>query len=309
MSDNTTAIWTNPGFRHDASFFLEVDSSNPGGDPENEGSPHVFTDDNIGFMTDVSLKSRLRAYWALLGHEVLMRTDVLNDQFEAVYKELGLPLKGKGKPNPKGDVAAGMRALKAKFLDVRMHGAVATTGHASCGKITGPFQVATGFSTDPITVEDPQITRKSITTQEKKEDQGTMGRKPFVRYGIYRFNIFYSPNENLDGALTAEDIKLFWDALRRHHEVTRSAARTGIRPIGLYIWTHEGRFGRWKDSSYSINDMLTPHLRPGIEQPSQITDYKVWADDTPLPQGVHLTKLIDMEDVIARAARVPGRMS
>ena len=73
--------------------------------------------------------------------------------------------------------------IRDSYYDVRIFGAVMTTGKSSAGKLTGPVTVGIGRSLDPVLPMDLGITRTASTQEEKKDNASQMGSKTVIPYG------------------------------------------------------------------------------------------------------------------------------
>ena len=76
------------------------------------------------------------------------------------------------------------------FFDVRMFGAVMTTGKALCGRVQGPVQLGFSRSARPVLAQEHGLTRITHTGQEDidKGESSEMGSKHAIPYGLYLGN-------------------------------------------------------------------------------------------------------------------------
>ena len=86
------------------------------------------------------------------------------------------------------------------FFDVRMFGAVMTTGKALCGRVQGPVQLGFSRSARPVLAQEHGLTRITHTGQEDidKGESTEMGSKHAIPYGLYLGNGRFT---RLDGGL------------------------------------------------------------------------------------------------------------
>jgi CRISPR-associated protein Csd2 len=288
---------TDPTVKHDALLLFEAIDSNPNGDPDNAGKPRVDLETGHGLVSDASLKRKIRdavAFQVDQGiltpaerYQIFIRRGVsLNEQLEASYDAQGLE---KGK-NPKPEsVAKSAAYMIAHYYDVRMFGAVMSTGQASAGKVTGPVTVGLGRSRHPVLPIDLGITRTASTKEEDKDNASQMGSKSVIPYGLYACRIHYQPTR--DNQVTPEDLEVLWSTLATMFEVTRSAARPDVSVRNLFVFSHSNGLGN--APAKKLLDSITITKAPGIDLPTSSDDYTIEppAEGT-LPNGVSLVTLV-----------------
>ena len=300
-----SAIYADPEKRHDFVLLFEVVNGNPNGDPDAGNLPRVDPETMHGLVTDVCLKRKVRDYLQLV-HKVpifIQSRVALNTLIEQAgadadpdvkaklekYDELQDPEKRELTHRPHEKVR---QELCRRYYDVRMFGAVLSTGRLNAGQVRGPVQLTFARSLDPIVPLDLSITRQARTTEERLETGETeMGRKPIVPYGLYRAHGFYNPFLAKDTGVSQEDLELFWEALMQMFEFDRSAARGEMTVRGLWVFTHENAKGN--APAHKLFELIRVKKRDGIESPRRFTDYEVL--DPPqdeLPSGVVLTRLV-----------------
>ena len=286
---------TDPGVKHDALLLFEAIDSNPNGDPDNSGRPRVDLDNGRGLVSDASLKRKIRDSVQFQVDQGLVSTEgnaifiqrgvALNDELEKAYDELGL---AKGKPDAAA-IRGSQEYMISRYFDVRMFGAVMSTGKASAGKVTGPVTVGIGRTLDPVIPIDFGITRTASTRTEDKDNASQMGNKTVIPYGLYAVRIHYQPTRN--NQVTEADLSLLWTSIIHMFELTRSAARPDIGVRGLYVFTHENALG--SAPARLLIDSVRIEKQPEIEIPSAPEHYTITdPDPSALPAGVTLTRLV-----------------
>jgi CRISPR-associated protein Csd2 len=129
------------------------------------------------------------------------------------------------------------------------------------------------------------ITRCARTTADEGKENKTMGRKELIPYGLYKSYIFYNPH--LGGkSLTQRDLELFWEALIKAWEFDRSASRGFMAARGLWIFTHESKYGNLP--VHQLFDRLS--VRSLTSTPRSFKDYELTMDESGM-EGVTLTRL------------------
>ncbi|MDP2182789.1 MAG: type I-C CRISPR-associated protein Cas7/Csd2 [Actinomycetota bacterium] len=252
-------IHTDPERRHDFVLIFDVVDGNPNGDPDAGNMPRVDPETMNGLVTDVCLKRKVRNYVAVLkegeaGYGIYVNDSgiALNTLHQRAYEEEGI--KSSGSKQKREDVDAVRKRMCDTYFDVRMFGAVMTTG-VNCGQVRGPVQMTFSRSVDPIVPMDVSITRVAIT---KAEDAGIvlgddgearggktteMGRKALVPYGLYVCHGFFSAPFAEKTGVTSDDLALFWRALREMWDLDRSSSRGMMACRGLYVFSHTNRLG------------------------------------------------------------------
>lgn len=288
---------TDPTVKHDALLLFEAIDSNPNGDPDNSGKPRTDLDTGHGLVSDVSLKRKVRdavqfqVDQGLLTpaerYKIFIRRGVsLNEQLEAAYEELGLK---PGKDAKADSVAKGAAYMIANYYDVRMFGAVMTTGKASAGKVTGPVTVGLARSLDPVLPIDLGITRTASTKEEDKDNASQMGNKSVIPYGLYACRIHYQPTR--DNQVTKEDLELLWSTLANMFEITRSAARPEVSVRNLFVFSHSNALGN--APAKKLFDRVKVTKVTDAVVPSSSADYVVEPpDEEDLPPDVTLGTVV-----------------
>mgnify|MGYP001031123544 CR=1 FL=1 len=296
---STGKVYCNPETRHEFVLLFDVRDGNPNGDPDAGNLPRVDPETMHGLVTDVCLKRKVRDYaQAARGLPIFIQSEVaLNTLKTGSAEKLDPPLEDderKGKrPIPR------LRSqMCADYYDIRMFGAVLATGEKgdrlNAGQVRGPVQMTFARSEDPITPLDLTITRQARTTEERMETgQTEMGRKPIVPYGLYRAHGFYNPllasSEGGTG-VTAEDLEAFWEAMEHLFDLDRSAARGEMVVRGLYVFSHDKPLGN--APAHQLFERITAQLKDETKPPRSFGDYTVTVNETDLPAGATLTKLV-----------------
>lgn len=212
-------------------------------------------------------------------------------QNKALSKFIKDLVKKAGKPDKNRDNAEkAQKWMCQNFYDVRMFGAVMSTG-LNAGQVRGPMQLTFARSIDPVQPQDLSITRVAVTDAKDREKLQTMGRKTMIPYGLYQGHGFYSPHLAAKTGVTQRDLELFWDALVKMWEFDRSASRGMMAPRGLYVFSHESKMGN--APAHKLFERVQVNLREEGMIPRQFSDYEVTINESELPIGVHLTRLIE----------------
>lgn len=197
----------------------------------------------------------------------------------------------KGKAITRETQEEARKRLCAKYFDIRMFGAVLSTG-LNAGQVRGPVQFTFARSVDPILPLDLSITRIAITREaDRLRKETEMGRKPIVPYGLYRAHGFFNPFLAQQTGVSQEDLEALWGALTNMFEFDRSAARGEMNVRGLFVFTHENSKG--KAAAHKLFELVQVKKRDGVNSPRDYSDYEVTIDRHRLPDGVTLTLLVE----------------
>lgn len=298
-------VHTDPTRRHDFVLLFDVTDGNPNGDPDAGNLPRVDPETMQGLVTDVSLKRKVRDWVdAVRGEDERYKIYVqnkgvaLNTLHRRAYE--AEKIKSTGAKQKREDVDKTRGWMCRNFYDVRMFGAVMTTG-VNCGQVRGPVQLTFARSHDPVTPLDLSITRVAITKEEDaavvESEEGAgeggkvteMGRKALVPYGLYRGSGFFTPHFAAGTGASSEDLDLFWQALQQMWDLDRSSSRGLITLRGLYVFTHESKLGN--APAHRLFERIQVRRSDGVEAPRSFADYAVTVDESGLPEGVTLSRL------------------
>lgn len=301
-----TTVHLDTNRRHDFVLLFDVTDGNPNGDPDAGNLPRVDPETMQGLVTDVSLKRKVRDWIDIArGDEgrfkiyVQSGGEALNTRHQRAYDALGI--KSAGTRQPKQDVDKAREWMCLNFYDIRMFGAVMTTG-VNCGQVRGPIQLTFARSVDPVVPLDVSITRVAVTRPEDAqvmvaEDSGEgkggkqteMGRKSLVPYGLYRAHGFFNPHFAQRTGLVEEDLALFWQALQQMWDLDRSASRGMLACRGLYVFSHESPLGN--APAHELFEHVRIERNGDIVAPRSFRDYFITVDET-TPDGVTLKRLV-----------------
>jgi len=276
--------------RFDFVLLFDVRNGNPNGDPDAGNSPRIDPETGHGLVSDVALKRKLRNFIVLArsdaegnpqpGFDIYVKElAVLNRQHGRAYEALGLDAK---KP-PEGAVDKARAWMCQTFFDIRMFGAVMTTG-VNCGQVRGPVQLTFARSVEPIVSLEQSITRMAVTKEEDLAKERTMGRKEIVPYGLYRAHGFVSPHLARQTGFDGADMDLLLEALQKMFEVDHSAARGEMSTRRLVVFQHESALGN--AAAHSLFDRVQVRRVQADRPARDFGDYAITVDTNDLPAGV-----------------------
>jgi len=200
-------------------FVLAHTNGNPNGDPDNGNAPRrYYTDERMLYISDVSVKRRLRNYWyTKLGKDILYKgVDAPAPRKEETEKVGGKGLKG-------ADAGA---KLREAFLDVRLFGAVATAGKGSSAlALTGCVQGGRGHSLHPVQMD----TQMTITGTNPDKLESTFGDKHSVPVVYTKHCFLYTPPA--DGSVSNEDLDFLYGSIVNAY----SEYSTASKPLAWFV--------------------------------------------------------------------------
>lgn len=288
---------TDVACRQDFVLLFDVTDGNPNGDPDAGNLPRVDPETMHGLVTDIAVKRKVRDFVdAAHGTEQRNKIYVQHGQFlsdtrERVFKERG--------GSEKRTSQNAETWMCDEFFDVRMFGAVLPSKGSDSGQVRGPIQLTFARSIDPITplemaivgpAQNKEQSRRKEDTDETEGNTGTMGRKAFVPYGLYRTHGFFNPHFATKTGATSEDLGLFWDALQRMWDLDRSATRGELACRGLYVFSHDSHLGN--APAHKLFERITVVKNEDVLAARKFTDYVVNVDGDELPTGVTLTTVV-----------------
>ncbi len=311
--------------RHDFVLVFDVTNGNPNGDPDAGNLPRLDPETNHGWVSDVSLKRKIRNYVDLArtgeaGHHIYVQEGaILNEKHRQAYVALR-PDDAKAakdaKLNPRDDAESGKLRdwMCANFFDVRTFGAVMSTG-INCGQVKGPVQITFATSVEPIMPAEITVTRMAATNEAEKKkaaegedgdqrsDNRTMGRKHIVPYGLYVAHGFISAKFAERTGFSEADLDLLFEALKSMFEHDRSAARGEMTSRRLIVFRHDSALGNAPAHSLfdrvKVGRNVDGDFRPlddrglgNLPPARRFTDYSVTIDREGLPAGVEILDLI-----------------
>jgi CRISPR-associated protein Csd2 len=293
--------------RYEFVYLFDVTNGNPNGDPDAGNLPRLDPETSQGLVTDVCLKRKVRDFIHVLSepnceifiqqkrplNPLIAEACERNGQ-EAFAKKGGGWENQKAKNRSQADIAVLQDWLCKKYYDIRSFGAVMSTG-PNAGQIRGPVQLAFAKSLEPILPLEQSITR--VTDVDKEE--GEMGRKHVVPYGLYRAHGFINAKLAEKTGFSQKDLDFLWAALENMFELDRSAARGEMAARKLIVFKHDNPLG--SAPAHKLFDCVEVKrvfqgdeydlpLREGTNIPParRFEDYRVILHKDCIPKGVEV---------------------
>lgn len=287
--------------RYEFVILYDVENGNPNGDPDAGNMPRIDPETNLGLVTDVCLKRKIRNYVEAVkegepGYRIYIKQNVpLNRSDLEAYKYLGVD--EKKEKSKKEDPALDEKVrnfMCGNFYDIRTFGAVMTTfvkDALNCGQVRGPVQLGFSRSVDPVIPQEITITRVAITTEADAKKKGTeMGRKYIIPYGLYRCEGYISANlARKTTGFSEDDLRLLWQAILNMFEMDHSAARGNMAVRELIVFKHESEFGN--APAWKLFDCVKVRRREGVEVARAYSDYEVVVDEAAVPAGITVERM------------------
>lgn len=291
--------------RYDFLFLFDCQDANPNGDPDAGNLPRIDVETGQGLVTDVCIKRKIRNFVHLTKsngdeHEIFIQEKrPLNPLLDAACERANVPThynsqgeRGKAekdavKQRPQEEIQLVQKWLCKRYFDIRAFGGVLSTG-PNCGQIRGPVQLSFARSISPIVSSEHTITR--LTDVDKEE--GEMGRKFTIPYGLYKAQGFVNPYLALQTGFDDEDLELLFQSLENAFQFDQSAARPAgsMAPRKLIVFKHQNQLG--KAPSHKLFDAVQIKKKDGVEVPRSFSDYEVSIDRSAIPEGVEIIERI-----------------
>ncbi|WP_198264267.1 type I-C CRISPR-associated protein Cas7/Csd2 [sulfur-oxidizing endosymbiont of Gigantopelta aegis] len=280
--------------RYEFVLLFDVKDGNPNGDPDAGNLPRMDAETGMGLVTDVCLKRKVRNFVQMTqtdnaNRKIFVREKaILNNMIDESHEQEGV------KDKEKGDKTEAAKNWMCKnYYDVRTFGAVMSTGK-NAGQVRGPIQMTFSRSIDPVVASEHTITRMAVTTSKEAEAQSgenrTMGRKFTVPYGLYRCHGFISAHLAKQTGFDEDDLELFWQSLMQMFDHDRSASRGEMSARGLYVFKHSNALGH--APATVLLDRVQVQRKEECDIARNFNDYQVEIDDSNLPEGIELIKLL-----------------
>ncbi|MEG1165158.1 MAG: type I-C CRISPR-associated protein Cas7/Csd2 [Oscillospiraceae bacterium] len=288
--------------RYEFVILFDVENGNPNGDPDAGNMPRIDPETNLGIVTDVCLKRKIRNYVETVkeqepGYRIYIKDGIPLNRSDlegyAYVNATDKTIKDMKKDDP--TLIAKIRDFMCEnFFDIRCFGAVMTTfvkAALNCGQVRGPVQLGFARSVDPIIPQEITITRVAITTEADAEKKGTeMGRKYIVPYGLYRCEGYVSANlARKTTGFSETDLALLWDAIINMFEHDHSAARGKMAVRKLLVFKHDSELGN--APAHKLFETINVARKPEVAVARSFEDYDVSINEAAIPSGVSLTQM------------------
>lgn len=310
--------------KYDFMILFDVENGNPNGDPDADNMPRIDPETNLGIVTDVCLKRKVRNYVDMAceagtGYDIyIQEKEPLKLVDIEAYKYIKNDLKKKVEVVPNGEIKKGKKIdylckfdpkehAKAEldldvlnfmcknFFDIRTFGAVMTThveNNFNAGQVRGPIQFSFARSINPIFPQNIAITRGAVATEKDFNDKGsnTMGRKHIVPYGLYKAEGYISAPLAKKTGFSEKDLELLWESLINMFEHDRAAARGKMVVRELIVFKHDSEIG--SAPSHKLFELIKAD-KIGEKPARSYRDYKVIVPkQSDMPTGVTVTSMV-----------------
>lgn len=288
--------------RYEFVILFDVEDGNPNGDPDAGNMPRIDPETNLGIITDVCLKRKIRNYVESVkdsadGYRIYIKDNVpLNRSDAEAYAFLGTDEKSIKEAKKNDDkIDEKIRDFMCcNFYDIRTFGAVMTTfvkSALNCGQVRGPVQLGFARSIDPIIPQEVTITRVAITKEDDAEKKGTeIGRKYIVPYGLYRCEGYISANlAQKTTGFSEDDLSLLWDAILNMFELDHSSARGKMAVRELIVFKHDSVLGN--APAWKLFEAVEVKHKSCVQVARRYSDYEVFVNETAIPSGVMLQRM------------------
>jgi CRISPR-associated protein Csd2 len=272
-----------PFNRHVGLIVLEVNHSNPNGDPDLESDPRTLEADGRGIISPVSFKRKIR--------DLVLENGLVMDQ---AREELALGksgdsnnyniLESRGRDR-KAIIKMDKGQFSAEYWDARVFGNTflesakddpeAKNRDMSHFISTGVIQVGVGMSVCPVTIDRMTNTNKSGVEEGKDRGMAPLAFR-VVRHGIYAIPFFINPSMAARNGTTQKDIDLFEFIAPIAYSQTASAVRNDVRCLHIWRGIHKSPLGSYPDHLFlealtpkAIEKGATPETREGYTIPTK----------------------------------------
>lgn len=269
-----------PFNRHVGVIVLEVNHSNPNGDPDLESDPRTLEADGRGIISPVSFKRKIR--------DLVLENGLVMEQ---AREDLGLSksgdsndyeiLESRGRDR-KAITKMSKSEFSAKYWDARVFGNTflesakddpeAKNRDMSHFISTGVIQVGVGMSVCPVTIDRMTNTNKSGVEEGKDRGMAPLAFR-VVRHGIYAIPFFINPSMAARNGTTQRDIDLFEFIAPIAYSQTASAVRSDVRCLHIWRGIHKSPLGSCPDHLFL--EAFTPKAKDQDTSPETRDGYIV----------------------------------
>lgn len=131
--------------------------------------------------------------------------------------------------------------FQKKHIDARIFGGTFTR-IPDWDRVASAITVENAVSIEPVNMVEHGLVPSYGRGDEEGAVEGTMGRRVYVEYGVYRANLLYSPHRASRHLLNGSDLSEFWRGLIHGAEYTRSAVRPSVHLRRVIVWVYNERF-------------------------------------------------------------------
>lgn len=259
---------------------IEVENSNPNGDPDRDGDPRQRPD-GLGEISPVSLKRKMRdivetkdaAVWKELKEDVPSLSDEAFHILESrrrKWKEVLQEIHDK--------------TFRSKYWDARLFGNTFLEGEDKIKEFfkgetkdeldvrasevrhnirTGVVQFGVGVSVKPITIRRNTQTKKAGAEEGKEQGMAPLGFR-FVEYGVYVMPFFVNPNAADKSGCTVADVELMLRLIPAAYPLNPSSVRPLVAVRMAHYIEHKKVLGSFAE--LEMLRKLTPRPRSAIDK-------------------------------------------
>lgn len=277
--------------RYEFVVLFDVENGNPNGDPDAGNMPRIDSETNLGLVTDVCLKRKIRNYVEIAKkdcekYKIYVKEGVtldVNRKWAYQATEVKVPTKEKEAPSDIQEYRKVTNFMCQNFYDIRTFGAVMTLKY-NCGQVRGPVQINFARSIEPIIPSELTIT--SCTYANEGEKSSKMGRKHIVPYALYKMEGYVSANIAAKTGFTEEDLALLWESIINMFEHDHAAARGKMSVRKLVIFKHNSELGNAQ--AHKLFELIKVNKKDSHKPAREYADYVVEVNNSGVPDGVTL---------------------
>lgn len=300
--------------RYEFLLSFDVTNGNPNGDPSMDNAPRMDLETNIGEVTAVSIKRKVRDYVAqrfsfepdVHNMDIYVKSGVyLNDLHQEAFVKTKTVSNGKKGSQPKNrdQLETLQKYMCEKYYDVRTFGAVMST-EVNCGTIRGCVQLDMANSVDeifPVTdvisrcaVNKKKTPKGGISSEESGTDESSsaldtdhnLGNMKRIPYGLYVVHGYINAFDSRKNGFSEDDLNVLWEALSMMMETSRSASRGSMATKKLIVFKHDSPLGNVH--SDKLFNLVHIKRKSGIRVPRRFEDYDFTIDYDKCPKSVEI---------------------
>ena len=284
--------------RHEFLFYIQCVDGNPNGDPDRDNFPRIDPEDRRGFISDTSIKRRIRDYiQASFAGEAGMAILIQSGSASSATPVQGrMELTDDPCAKMQDRAYAARQWTCSRYYDVRTFGAVLTTG-PQFGQVRGPVQLAFARSLDPVVPLAVSVNRSSLL--QEPGTSPSFSRRRAIAYGLYEARGFISANLARETGFSEEDRDRLFEAILSMYEYqhsTNSGQLAVVSPLILFRHTgtdsdaaqrsRQARLGC--APAHRLFELVRVTKKEGVDCPRSRFDYDARIRLSQTPDGVEI---------------------
>jgi len=280
--------------KHDLVMLIEVINSTLNGEPNAGNLQRIDPETAQGIVTAACITRKIRTQLQM-SHPY--------DKYGRMYIDCLGPNAETKSERAKKQAREDMAALqgqnlsyvdyqRAKYFDIKCFG-TAISDYAM--NTSGPVQIGNGVTIGPVELDTFGITRKAISDDKGKLDEGKetmMGSKSSIQYGLFMVRGQINPTRAKQSSFTEEDLEVFLQAALHMFDNDKSDGRSEVNMRMMLDFEHKGAgCATSRQVLRSVHIDPVEEVRNGTRAASRYSDFRISVDTASLPVDMKVRDL------------------